>query len=148
MKIRNCSSRFHPLIRSQFLHSVVSLCLLSSVDATNEDSQLVVSPAAPLTTIHGAKKNETDRHMLFEYLLLQALKGLSNTRQVAEMPSIAMLNNKIIEAEVDRDIHKKSVVLYKEFFDFVRHNNCLNHQVCYRCEQMRDVQNGKDGNTA
>jgi hypothetical protein len=34
----------------------------------------------------------------------------------------------LVESEVDRDIYKKNMELYKEFFEFVRNNNSLNHQ--------------------
>ena len=33
---------------------------------------------------------------------------------------------------MDRDIFRKNVTFYREFFDFVRNNNCLNHQVVLR----------------
>ena len=39
------------------------------------------------------------------------------------------MRSKLVEAEVDRDIFRKSLSLYKEFLEFVRNNGCLNHQV-------------------
>jgi hypothetical protein len=49
--------------------------------------------------------------------------------QVRELDGFRNLQTKLVEAEVDRDIFKRSLSLYKEFFDFVRNNNCLNQQV-------------------
>jgi len=63
-------------------------------------------------------------HPSFPYHLLGWI-----SLQVRELEGFRSLQTKLVEAEVDRDIFKRSLSLYKEFFDFVRNNNCLNQQV-------------------
>lgn len=59
----------------------------------------------------------------------QAEEKLNESEQVRELEHFRNLQTKLAEVEVDRDILRKNVTFYREFFDFVRNNSCLNHQV-------------------
>ena len=71
-------------------------------------------------------KKESDAVQNFVGKVLEENEVLQD--RVREMPVVQRLQKQMAEAEVDRDIFKKETKLYKEFFDFVRINNCLNHQ--------------------